>query len=331
MSGPLPSNVSILQKLYSLDLSYNSLNGTIPSWVFNLPSFRELKLHHNQFSRVADELKINPALGELDLSHDQLSGPFPSSIYSLTYLESLDLSKNNFIGLFPSSILSLTGLERLDLSSNSLSGPLPSNASMLLMLFSLDLSNNSLNDTIPSWVPSSISKLNNLRLLDLSHNNFSESDPHCLGSMIWLKVLDLRRNNFTGSLSPLCAYSTSLNTIALNGKRFEGPAPMSLLKCDHLEIFDVGNNTINDTFKAWLGTLEQLQVLILRSNKFNGPISTRKKLCFPRLQISFSLIMNSVKLQSNDEIRLWRKKMRSTICTRLAHFMRKHYYNIMIQ
>ncbi|XP_027769352.1 receptor-like protein 19 [Solanum pennellii] len=107
-----------------------------------------------------------------------------------------------------------------------------------------------------------------------------------------LTVLDLRRNNFTGSIPPLCAQNTSLRTIVLNGNQFEGPVPMSLLNCDGLEILDVGKNTIDDTFPAWLGTLQELKVLILKSNKFRGPISTcQAKFCFPKLRI-FDLSRN---------------------------------------
>ncbi|KAG5628828.1 hypothetical protein H5410_000545 [Solanum commersonii] len=38
LTGPIPSNVSGMQNLYSLFLSSNHLNGTIPSWIFSLPS-----------------------------------------------------------------------------------------------------------------------------------------------------------------------------------------------------------------------------------------------------------------------------------------------------
>uniref|UniRef100_M1A8Q7 9DC3 n=1 Tax=Solanum tuberosum TaxID=4113 RepID=M1A8Q7_SOLTU len=55
--------------------------------------------------------------------------------------------------------------------------------------------------------------------------------------------------------------SNSLRTIVLNGNFFEGIVPMSLLKCDGLEVLDVGSNAINDTFPAWLGTLQELQEL----------------------------------------------------------------------
>lgn len=59
--------------------------------------------------------------------------------------------------------------------------------------------------------------------MDLSHNYFSESAPHCLGSMTELLVLNLRKNNFSGSLLSLCSWSTSLMSIVLNGNQFKGP------------------------------------------------------------------------------------------------------------
>ncbi|KAJ8527740.1 hypothetical protein K7X08_015191 [Anisodus acutangulus] len=78
--------------------------------------------------------------------------------------------------------------------------------------------------------------------------------------MTELFVLDLRKNNISGTLPPLCAQSTSLTTIVLNGNHFEGTLPISLYNCRQLEVFDVGNNAIYDTFPARLGTLQALQV-----------------------------------------------------------------------
>ncbi|XP_060192474.1 receptor-like protein 19 [Lycium barbarum] len=90
--------------------------------------------------------------------------------------------------------------------------------------------------------------------------------PNCLGN-IELSVLDLRRNNFSGSLPRLCAQSPSyLKTIILNGNQFEGPILVSLLNCTRLEVLDMGNNAKNDMFLAWLGALPELQVLILRGS-----------------------------------------------------------------
>ncbi|XP_058111691.1 receptor-like protein 18 [Magnolia sinica] len=53
-----------------------------------------------------------------------------------------------------------------------------------------------------------------------------------------------------------------------------------------LEVLNLGNNQIHDTFPLWLGALSQLRVLILRSNQFHGPIILPQiNQSFPMLQI----------------------------------------------
>ena len=59
-----------------------------------------------------------------------------------------------------------------------------------------------------------------------------------------------------------------------------------MVNCEYLEVLDIGNNKINDSFPYWLEALPKLQVLILTSNKFNGPIDNLKtKSSFPMLRI----------------------------------------------
>ncbi|GLT35794.1 hypothetical protein SLA2020_102170 [Shorea laevis] len=60
-----------------------------------------------------------------------------------------------------------------------------------------------------------------------------------------------------------------------------------------LEVLDVGNNSIEDTFPHWLESLPELQVLVLRSNKFHGFVqSTKESPSFPKLRV--------LDLSSND-------------------------------
>ena len=56
----------------------------------------------------------------------------------------------------------------------------------------------------------------------------------------------------------------------------EGQVPRSLINCRELEVLDLGNNKINDTFPHWLGALPKLHVLDLRSNHFHGHIEFSK-------------------------------------------------------
>jgi len=74
----------------------------------------------------------------------------------------------------------------------------------------------------------------------------------------------------------------------LNGNQLKGPLPRSLSHCTMLEVLDLGNNDIEDTFPYWLETLPTLHVLSLRSNKFHGVItSLGTKFPFLRLRIFY--------------------------------------------
>ncbi|KAF3618040.1 Serine/threonine-protein kinase BRI1-like 1 [Capsicum annuum] len=86
-----------------LDLSYNSLSGTIPDNLGSLNFLQVLNLGHNNFSGTIPfsfgGLKI---VGVLDLSHNSLQGFIPPSLGGLSFLSDLDVSNNNLSGTIPS-------------------------------------------------------------------------------------------------------------------------------------------------------------------------------------------------------------------------------------
>lgn len=65
-----------------------------------------------------------------------------------------------------------------------------------------------------------------------------------------------------------------LIVIKFDRNELDGKVLQSLINCTYLEVVDLGNNELNDTFPKWLGDLHDLKVLKLRSNKFYGPIRT---------------------------------------------------------
>ena len=111
--------------------------------------------------------------------------------------------------------------------------------------------------------------------------------PQCLGSFSnRLKVLDLQKISFRGMIPTTFRHDNQLRILNLNGNQLEGPLPRSLINCKNLQVLDVGNNKICDAPPVWLETLPELHVLILKSNRFQGPIATSKtKLPFPKLRI----------------------------------------------
>ncbi|KAJ8769918.1 hypothetical protein K2173_009000 [Erythroxylum novogranatense] len=78
-----------------------------------------------------------------------------------------------------------------------------------------------------------------------------------------------------------------LRSLNLNGNQLEGSIPQSFVNYQGLQVLDLGNNKMNDTFPFWLQSLlPNLKVLVLRSNLFEGPIPEfTSESVFPSLQV----------------------------------------------
>ncbi|XP_052486586.1 receptor-like protein 35 [Gossypium raimondii] len=304
LQGPLPSSISQLLNLTGLSLSSNTLSGVIEFSMFsNLPNLKYLDLSYNSLSLTSNTTStIN--LTRLFLSSCNLS-EFPQFLKGLKSLESLDLSCNKIEGKIPQwmqevgngsltylnvSHNSLTEVEHfpwkniavLDLSSNLIRGNLPIPASTIDVFL---ISNNSFNGEVSSV----ICNVTSLRILDLSHNNLSGTIPQCFGNLSnSLEFLNLKKNKFYGTIPPTFAKGCRLSNFNLNGNLLEGPLTPSILNCNGLEVLDLGNNKINDTFPHWLGSLPYLQVLVLKSNHMHGSLRVNS----PKSSPFFSKIQN---------------------------------------
>ncbi|XP_040948792.1 receptor like protein 22-like [Gossypium hirsutum] len=310
LQGLLPSSIFQLLNLTGLRLSSNNLSGVIEFRMFsNLPNLEYLDLSYNNLSLTSNTTStVN--LRYLYLSSCNLS-EFPQFLKGLKILERLNLSCNKIEGKIPQwmqevgndsltylnvSHNSLTEVEHfpwkniefLDLSSNLIRANLPIPASMINVFL---ISNNSFNGEVSSLICNASS----LQILDLSHNYLSGTIPQCFGNLSnSLQFLNLRKNKFYGTIPPTFAEGCQLSNFNLNGNLLEGPLTPSILNCNGLEVLDLGNNKINDTFLHWLGSLPQLQVLVLKSNHMHGPLcvnSSKSSPFFSKIQI-FDLSSN---------------------------------------
>uniref|UniRef100_A0A0D9UWF0 non-specific serine/threonine protein kinase n=1 Tax=Leersia perrieri TaxID=77586 RepID=A0A0D9UWF0_9ORYZ len=94
----------ILTTLTAIDLSENSLEGSIPESIGELVSLHALNLSHNAFSgEIPPQLGGMTALESLDLSSNQISGEIPQELTNLTFLSILNLSYNELEGKIPQS------------------------------------------------------------------------------------------------------------------------------------------------------------------------------------------------------------------------------------
>ncbi|KAI3913208.1 hypothetical protein MKW98_007224 [Papaver atlanticum] len=97
LHGSLPRNLGDLLNLKQLDLSHNHIEGEIPSSL--PPNATHMNLSHNSLSgTLGDVLTGFPSLKNMDMSYNELCGDLPSSFKSLTNLNELYLHHNTFEG-----------------------------------------------------------------------------------------------------------------------------------------------------------------------------------------------------------------------------------------
>eukprot|EP00250_Pteridium_aquilinum_P020297 c24774_g1_i2 orf=331-1611(-) len=122
-----------------LDLSGNSLSGSIDASLFMHPFLQQLNLSNNSFTsiingeNVASRGMIVSQMVAIDISNNQIGGMLPLVFARMQMLSSLSLSHNAFSGQIHVSyalkavagMVGLQPLQRLMLDGNYLTGPLP--------------------------------------------------------------------------------------------------------------------------------------------------------------------------------------------------------------
>ncbi|CAI9093228.1 OLC1v1028676C5 [Oldenlandia corymbosa var. corymbosa] len=106
----------------------------------------------------------------------------------------------------------------------------------------------------------------------ISGKNLRGYIPSELGSLVYLRRLNLHGNNFYGSIPDQLFNATSLHSMFLYGNNLSGVLPPSICNLPRLQNLDLSNNSFSGPLPKELKNCRQLQRLILAGNKFSGEI-----------------------------------------------------------
>ncbi|EOY12096.1 Receptor like protein 6, putative [Theobroma cacao] len=280
-AGQVPSQVSHLSKLISLDLSQNYDltfdKHTLGRLVENLTEVRQLFLDDINMSSINPNalMNLSSSLMTLSLRRCYLRGKFsknilrfPKNIFLLPNLKSIYLRGNQNLALDFPKLNKSSNLELLDLSNTSFSRGLPDSIGNLVSLKHLLLDHSKVLGSIPR----SLGNLVLLEYLDLRGSTFSGSIPRSLGNLSQLSYLDLAFNNFRGQIPSSLTNLKHLEILDISYNQLEGSIPDEVSAFPNLISLDLGSNLLNGTLPSCLYTIPTLKDIFLYENQLSGDI-----------------------------------------------------------
>ncbi|XP_072952059.1 receptor-like protein EIX2 [Typha angustifolia] len=280
ITGTVPlSMCNQVQSLEILDLSHNRLSGQLPQCLTSRKSFRA---DHGDLTLIGSKLSI------VSFSNNSLSGEFPLFFRSCQYLNFLDLSYNDFYGSLPIWIgKRLPQLAFLLLRSNMFSGYIPIQLAKLDYLHVLDLAHNNLSGTIaPSLVNftamTTVSSYGSyyvpdfISMLVVTKGQALEYYTNTIISL--MSSLDLSSNCLTGKIPEEIGGLATLKNLNLSGNRLTGDIPETIGGLWSLESLDLSNNELYGEIPPTLSNLTFLSYLNLSYNNLSGVIPSGQQL-----------------------------------------------------
>uniref|UniRef100_A0A0D9WTJ2 non-specific serine/threonine protein kinase n=1 Tax=Leersia perrieri TaxID=77586 RepID=A0A0D9WTJ2_9ORYZ len=316
ITGELPESIGQLMKLEELRLGQNYLTGKLPPTLSNWTSLRCLDLRSNSF--VGDITGVGFSglvnLTVFDLAANNFTGTIPPTIYECTKMKALRVSNNlmggqvspaignlkelQFFSLTVNSFVNLTGmfwnlngctnLTALLVSYNFYGEALPDAGWVgdnLKSVRVMVMENCALTGMIPSW----LSKLQDLNILDLSSNRLTGPIPNWLGGMTKLYYVDLSGNQLSGVIPPSLMEMRLLTSEQAMAEFNPGHLPLMFTLTPNngaasrqgrgyfqmsgvATTLNFSDNDITGTIPSEIRKLKTLQVLDVSYNNLSGDI-----------------------------------------------------------
>ncbi|XP_058751867.1 receptor-like protein kinase [Vicia villosa] len=292
LEGVLPYSLNNLNHRVRFQVAYNKLTGTIPLGSSGCRNLLFLDISFNDFgSSVPYGIGNCTGLSQFAAVNSNLVGAIPSSIGLLTKLSILRLCKNHLSGKIPPEIGNCKSLTELHLYSNRLDGKIPSELGKLSELRDLELFSNQLSGEIPL----EIWKIRGLEHLFVYNNSLSGELPVEMTELKNLKNISLFNNIFSGVIPQSLGINSSLVQLDFVNNRFTGNLPPNLCFGRKLNVLNMGINRLRGRIPLDVGRCTTLRRVILKQNKFTGPLPDFERNTNPLyMEISHNEINGSI-------------------------------------
>ncbi|KAI3417160.1 PDZ domain-containing protein [Psidium guajava] len=288
-SGEISHLICEATELVVLDLSNNSLMGTLPECSMSFSKdLSVLKLRMNMIQGVIPgKIARDSNLRTLDFSRNRFEGTLPRSLLQCKNLEVLDLSNNRMEDTFPDWLEALPKLQVLVLRSNMFHGLVrsPRAARPFPELRIFDLSNNNLSGALPVRYIMKLTAMMNQdkgrgELQYMGGNGYQDSVMVTMKGLeiLLVKILtvftsiDLSSNHFGGELPVDIGSLKSLKGLNFSRNNLTGYIPPSTGNLTDLEWLDLSSNQFIGRIPRELADLTFLAFLNLSENRLIGPI-----------------------------------------------------------
>ncbi|XP_027362458.1 probable LRR receptor-like serine/threonine-protein kinase At3g47570 [Abrus precatorius] len=151
-------------------------------------------------------------------------------------------------------------------------------------------------------LPPQLGNLTFLVHLDLRNNEFHGTLPRELALLPRLKVVNLCTNQFGGQFPTWVGELSKLHHLSLCNNSFSGSIPKSLSKLLELETLDLSFNFVDGNIPPELGRLHNLTVLDLAHNQLSGdiPSSIFNISTLQELDFSYNYLSGSIPQEVGD-------------------------------
>ncbi|KAI4967974.1 hypothetical protein ZWY2020_006872 [Hordeum vulgare] len=267
VTGQLPANISsMFPRLQILDLSSNNFFGHIPTSLCKINFMTLLDLSNNKFSGEVPACVFTnyPILVSLKVSNNKLGGLIFGGMNNLSIRSELYLDGNKFEGAVPCDLSGGT-LMVIDLHDNELSGKVDTSLWNMSSLKVLNLAGN----RITGKIHPQICGFTRLELLDISSNNLTGSVPNC--SCMLLHFLNLSGNSLSSHISYPFFNTSSLIALDIRNNQFAGNLDW-VRSLDNIRLLSLGGNKFEGQVTTNLCELQHLRIIDLSHNKLSGSL-----------------------------------------------------------